>query len=136
MLDGAGTTVYGYTNFGALLFEDGPWGNDTVSYTYTNRLRAGLSLAQATGSPWAQSYGYDANKRLTIIDSPAGAFTYGYRIAEDIGEYYPSNTTALALAGSMVGSINLPGGSYIANTHDVLARLTGTKNSGHTVLNA
>jgi len=42
-----------------------------VSYTYQNRLRAGLSLLAPNASPWAQSYGYDAAKRLTTLTSPA-----------------------------------------------------------------
>src|SRR3989442_10858755 len=72
MVDAAGTTTYGYTSFGALQSEDGPWDNDTVTYSYANQLRSGLSLAQPSASPWAQSYGYDAASRLNSLSSPAG----------------------------------------------------------------
>ena len=44
MVDAVGTTAYGYDAVGQLLNEDGPWGNDIVSYAYNNRLRTGLSL--------------------------------------------------------------------------------------------
>ncbi len=45
MVDAAGATVFNYSSFGALLSEDGPWANDTVSYTYDNgRRRSGLTL--------------------------------------------------------------------------------------------
>ncbi|HXG47264.1 MAG TPA: RHS repeat-associated core domain-containing protein [Methylomirabilota bacterium] len=43
-VDGLGTPRYGYTVSGLLAWEDGPWENDTVTYTCTNRLRASLSL--------------------------------------------------------------------------------------------
>jgi len=50
LLDAVGTTRYGYTAFGALQSEDGPWANDAVSYSHTaNRLRSGLSLSQPNG---------------------------------------------------------------------------------------
>ena len=52
MLDAVGTTRYGYTSFGAMQSEDGPRENDTVSYTYANRLRSGLSLSQPNAAPW------------------------------------------------------------------------------------
>ena len=35
MLDAVGTTGYGYTSFGALQSEDGPWAADTVTYSHT-----------------------------------------------------------------------------------------------------
>jgi hypothetical protein len=41
MADAVGSTVYAYTRGGFLQSEDGPWDNDTVSYSYTNRLRSG-----------------------------------------------------------------------------------------------
>ena len=36
MVDGVGTTRYTYDAAGQLLSEDGPWDNDTVSYSYNN----------------------------------------------------------------------------------------------------
>src|SRR3989442_11666486 len=76
MVDAAGTTAYGYTSFGALQSEDGPWDSDTVTYSYTNQLRSGLSLSQPNASPWTVGYGYDAASRLQSLSSPAGAFSY------------------------------------------------------------
>jgi len=43
---------------GQLLSEGGLWADDTVSYTYNNRLRTGLSLQTPNASAWTQSYGY------------------------------------------------------------------------------
>jgi len=137
MLDGVGTTVYSYANFGAVLSEDGPWEKDTVSFTYTNRLRAGLSLAQFSGPAWTQGYGYDASHRVKSISSPAGTFTYGFSLATNLADRYPDTTDPLSLAGTLIGGIGLPNGSTNARSYDVLGRLTGTylKNSGNTVLN-
>ena len=78
MVDGVGTTAYGYDAVGQLLSEDGPWAADTVSYTNNNRLRSSLSVLAPSGSAWTQSYGYDAAKRLTNVVSAAGTFGYRY----------------------------------------------------------
>jgi YD repeat-containing protein len=50
MVDAAGTTVFTWTAGNQLLTEDGPFGSDTVTNIYVNRLRTGLSLQQPTGS--------------------------------------------------------------------------------------
>jgi RHS repeat-associated protein len=122
MVDAAGTTKYSYTNFGALLSEDGPWDNDTVNYTYENRRRSGLSLLQPNASPWSQSFGYDGANRLTSVASPAGSFGYGYDSTRQM----------------QVGKLNLPNGAYITNTFDTVARLLSTslKNSTNGILNS
>src|SRR5439155_21703157 len=76
MLDGAGTTAFAYYAGGLLHTEDGPWANDTVTYTYNNaRLRSGLSLQQPTGT-WTNGFGWDAAHRLSSVSSPAGTFSY------------------------------------------------------------
>ena len=67
MVDGVGTTLYGYDGVGQVLSEDGPWPNDTVNYTYANRLRVSLSVQAPNGAPWSQSYGYDTARRLTGV---------------------------------------------------------------------
>ena len=125
MLDAVGTTYYGYDAAGQLLSEEGPWANDTVTYTYANRLRTGLSLQQPTSSPWAQTYAYDGARRLTELNSPAGEFTYAYGA--------PASGPAL-----LVSKLSLPNGAYITNTYDSVARLTGTylKNSSNSILNS
>ncbi len=119
MVDGIGTTVYGYRH-DLLASEDGPWANDMVSYSYNSaRRRAGLTLQQPAGS-WTQSYGYDAADRLTSLTSPAGSFAYTYRGPGTVW-------TNLALANSAV----------ITNAYDSEARLMQTtlRNSSGTVLN-
>jgi RHS repeat-associated protein len=121
MVDAVGTTIYSYDSVGELLSEGGPWTNDTVSYTYTNRLRTALSLSQPSGS-WSQSYGYDSARRLTSLTSPAGTFGYTYD----------------PLQLQRVVGLNLGDGANIANTYDSVARLTGTylHGSGGALLDA
>ena len=55
MVDAAGTTKYTYYAGVLLNTEDGPWSSDTVTDTYTDRLRASLSLQQPTGS-WTNRF--------------------------------------------------------------------------------
>ncbi len=118
MIDAAGTTKYTYYAGGLLNTEDGPWSSDTVTYTYNNRLRASLSLQQPTGT-WNNGYTWDAAHRLSTETSPAGTFTYTYQSP-----------------GALVKKLALPNTSYITNTYDSVARLTGTylDNSSNTVL--
>jgi len=122
MIDAAGTTVYGYDAAGQMLSEGGLWPSDTVSYTYQNRLRTSLSLAESSTSPWSQSYGYDNARRLTSLTSPAGGFNYVYD----------------AVRKAQVALLSLPNGAYITNSFDSVARLTGTTlaNSAGTALDA
>ena len=89
-----------------------------VTYTYNNRLRASLTLQQPSGS-WVQNYYYDGAHRLRTNTSPAGTFAYAFQGA-----------------GSMVQKLTLPNASYITNTYDNVARLTGTylDNSVNTIL--
>ena len=122
MVDAVGTTTYSYTDFGALLSEDGPWADDTVSYSYTsNRLRSQLTLLQPNATAWVQDYTYDTSSRLGTITSPAGSFTYTYD---------PINNM-------QVRKLALPNGGYITNGFDAMGRMTSTtlKNSSHAILN-
>lgn len=118
MVDAAGTTKFTYTSGGQMLTEDGPWSSDTVTYSYANRLRSGLSLQQPTGA-WTNGFTYDSARRLSTVDFSGGTFTYTYQTA-----------------GSPVKKIALPNTSYITNTYDNMLRLTGTllNNSSHTTL--
>ena len=117
MLDSLGSTVFSYDAAGELLSAGGLWSNDTVSYAYTNRLRASLSVGV-----WSQTYGYDAARRLKCLTSPAGTFGYVYG--------------APSIASALVDEITLPNSAFITNTFDSVARLTGTylKNNGNNVL--
>jgi RHS repeat-associated protein len=123
MMDGVGTTHYSYDAASQLLSEDGPWANDTMSYTYANRLRMGLSLTEPNTSVWNQSYGYDSARRLFSVSSPAGAFGYQY---------------AGSGPSTLVSRLILPNGAYITNKYDSVARLTSTKllNSQQSTLNS
>jgi RHS repeat-associated protein len=122
MVDAAGTTRYTYNTVGQLLSEDGPWADDTVSYTYANRLRASMSLLQPNASPWVQTYAWDLAKRLTNTASPAGAFGYAYD----------------PQGAMLVKNLSLANGASITNSYDGNARLLATVliNSGGAVLNS
>ena len=91
--------------------ETGPWANDTVSLTYAQQLRTGLTLSEPSGS-WQESYWYDAAARLTNVTSPAGVFNYA------LGGAGP--------ASPLVKTLSLPNGANITNGYDALARLTQT----------
>jgi len=121
MVDGVGTTAYSYDAAGQLLSEAGPWASDTVSYTYTNRLRTALSLSQSSGS-WSQSYGYDTARRLYSLISPAGTFGYIYDSTQQ----------------QRVDELTLPNSAYITNSYDSIARLLSTKllNSSSSILDS
>ncbi|HEY5911514.1 MAG TPA: RHS repeat-associated core domain-containing protein [Verrucomicrobiae bacterium] len=108
MVDPVGTTSFTWTDGDQLVSEDGPWNADTVSYTYTSRLRTALSLLQPNASPWVQTYGYDSDGRLTNVTSQAGAFGY----------QYPDNRFDL------IRQLTLPSGAYSSRAYDDLARLT------------
>jgi len=73
MVGGIGGTSYAYDQAGLLLSEGGLWPNDTVNYTYQNRLRKQLSLTHPDGSSWTENYEYDDARRLANVASPAGA---------------------------------------------------------------
>ena len=121
LVDGFGQTRYSYAN-NRLASEDGPWAEDTVSYSYQYAgPRSGLTLLQPNASPWTQSYGYDAAERLTSVASPGGAFGYAY------------DSTRVALPGTLT----LPNGATIATSYDFMARLTNTtlRSSQSAVLN-
>ena len=115
MVDAVGTTTFSYTPAGRLQSENGPWANDTLTYTYVQGLRTVLTLSQTT-SNWSQSFGYDLGWRMTNTVSPAGSFTYSYN-------FQP--------ASSLVTGIQLPNGANIVNSYDSLARLTGTALNNH-----
>lgn len=123
MTDSVGTTTYTYSDFGQLLSEDGPWSNDTVTYSYaTNMLRSGLKLQQPYSQDWSQTYAYDSAGRLFSLSSPAGAFGYIYDSDRHMNPCL----------------VTLGNGSVISNTFDALNRLTGTylKTSAGSVINS
>lgn len=122
MSDGVGSTTFGYTSFGALRTEDGPWPSDTITYDYhTNHLRSAMTVLQANASPLQETYGFDSANRLQSLASPAGSFTYSYQGA-----------------GELVQKVLYPSGTYMTNSYDSVARLAFTKlfTSGNGLLNS
>jgi len=122
IVDAVGTSGYSYDAAGQILAEDGPWSDDTVSYGYSSRLRTSLGILNPVAGAWSQTYAQDGAKRLTNVVSDAGTFALAY-----------DSTRKLQVA-----KLSLPGGSFITNAFDSVARLTSTalKNSGVTVLNS
>jgi RHS repeat-associated protein len=121
-VDAAGSTSYTYTDSSNLATEDGPWANDTVTYTYHSsvpRLRTSLSLQQPSGA-WTSGLSYDATKRLQTLTGPMGNFTYTYKGA-----------------GNLWTNLALPNTAAITNNFDGSARLLGTylRNSSGNILN-
>jgi RHS repeat-associated protein len=79
MVDGNGTTSYTYvapgTNgAGQLASVDGPFTNDTITYTYDELGRVATRLLNGTGTELA----YDALGRLAQLEFPIGTFDYTY----------------------------------------------------------
>jgi len=116
MIDARGTTAYSYTSFGALLTEDSPWASETVSYSYTNRLRSGLNLQAPNASDWVQSHSYYAANRLSNITSATGTFSY-----EDF-----ACVNSIPSPSALVQKLSLQSGAYIANAWDTYGRMLST----------
>jgi RHS repeat-associated protein len=81
MLDGIGTTTYGYhpvtpgtLGAGQLATVDGPWANDIISYGYDP---LGRMLTRAIDGV-AETATFDPAGRLSTITNALGAFTYLY----------------------------------------------------------
>jgi len=81
MLDGNGTNTYSYytvTNgqLGAAKLQsvDGPWANDTITYTYDELGRVKTRSIDNV----AVSLTYDALGRVTVVTNALGAFTNNY----------------------------------------------------------
>lgn len=111
MVDAAGTTKYTYTPGNQVLTESQPIAGSTVTNTYVNRLRTSMVLQQPAGL-WTNNFAYDAAARLTSVTSPAGVFSYT-----------PGGPSP---ASALTKKLLLPNTSYITNTFDSVARLTGT----------
>ena len=121
MADAVGTTAFAYTPVGQMASETGPWADDAMSYTYSQRLRVALSLSEPSGS-WSQTYGYDSLSRMTNLVSLAGTFTYILGGA--------------STASPLIKELLLPNAANITNSYDSLARLTKTAFNnywGHTL---
>jgi len=122
MVDASGTNTYSYTTGGRLWTESSPFASATVTNGYLSGKRLSLALQQPSGA-WTNGFAYDAGGRLTNLVSQAGAFGY---------VYFASSASSLPFG------LALPNSSYITNTYDSVARLTGTYlvTSGGTVLDS
>jgi RHS repeat-associated protein len=112
MTDPSGTSAFTYSPNSLISSETGPWSSDTINYGYNQGHRTSLSLTEASGGPWSQTYGYDAAWRMTGITSPAGTFNY--------------TPGAAGGASPLIQSLLLPNYDTITNTYDSLARLKST----------
>ncbi len=111
-----GTTTFTYTPGQQLASETGTRASDTVTYSYTDRLRMGLNLQQPNASVWVQNYNYDLAYRMSVVTSPAGAFTYTYSLG----------TGGASAASTLISHLALPNGAFITNTFDNMGRMLGT----------
>ena len=123
MVDASGTTKYTYTTGDQILTESQPFTSSTLTNTYVNRLRTSMSLQQPTGV-WTNKFIYDVAGRLTNVTSPAGVFGY------TLGASSPGS--------KLIKKLLLPNTSYVTNTFDDVARMTGTylDNSANSVLDS
>jgi YD repeat-containing protein len=123
----------------------GLFASDTVTSTYLNRHRVGLSLQQPT-EVWTNGFVWDLAGRLYSVSSPAGTFGYYYTALDSSsfpgpgwgwgsGWPYPPFS---GFSGRLVWELGLPNGAYITNYYDPVARELGTllNNSGNATLDA
>jgi len=136
MVDGVGTTTYGYKPVGVLgagqvASVDGPLVDDTVTYAYDELGRITSRLINGVGT----TQSYDALGRMTTEINPLGTFTYGYdgvtsRIANVT---YPNGQTSDYVYLGTLGDHRLqtihhkrPGGATLSKfdyTYDVVGSI-------------
>jgi len=123
MTDGVGTSGWSYDGVGRVQGESGPFGNDSLSYSYDslNRVQS-LSIGRDATTSDNESFGYDGLGRLASVSASAGAFgsvgTFGYS--------YVGNTSLLAQMTRPNGTKTVL--SYEnAGTSNALHRLTGVQ---------
>jgi RHS repeat-associated protein len=75
MIDGVGTTIFGYDLASQLATIDGPWANDTITLSYDSLGRATGRSINNTGNATLL---YDEYGRPQTATNPLGTFTYNY----------------------------------------------------------
>jgi YD repeat-containing protein len=110
--DGAGTNAYSYDADSQLNTSDGPWANDTITYSF-NALGLLTNLVAQGGTPTA--YSYDSLSRLTSVQVGSSAYAFSY-----------------ALSNPLVQRLDRPNGSYTTYQYDSLNRLTDIANKEST----
>jgi hypothetical protein len=90
MVDAVGTSRYTYTDFGALLSEDGPWDSDTVSYGYIHPVRYDIiqSIAgsmserhvvlEDSSAPYLTGQANRLRSKLTLLQPNASDWDVSY----------------------------------------------------------
>ena len=99
MLDGTGTTTYGYfpvnqLGAGRLASVDGPLANDTQTFTYD---QLGRELSRAiNGTANTRTRQFDVQGRVTQEINPLGTFGLGYAttVARLLAVYFPNGQSA------------------------------------------
>ncbi|HEX8234532.1 MAG TPA: RHS repeat-associated core domain-containing protein [Abditibacteriaceae bacterium] len=109
MTDELGLTIYGRDALNRITSIDGPFANDTVTYTFDSLGRRSTLRISGVGGA---DYGHDALDRLISVTSAAGGFGYSYF----------GNT-------DMVQTLTMPNGTYTSYSYDALERLTSVTNS-------
>lgn len=74
--DALGTHTIAYDASSRVTSIDGPWANDTLSFTYDT---LGRKTAMALHGGLSVSYTYDSLDRLTSVTGNAATYTYNYR---------------------------------------------------------
>ena len=74
--DGSGAYLFTYDSASRIHTIDGPWANDTLTYSYDNLGR--IATTQVEGG-LLRSYTYDAMGRLKSVKSGADTFTYTFK---------------------------------------------------------
>jgi len=119
MVDGIGTTGWGYTGNNLLASETGPWSGTAVAYLYSQQHRISMAVT-SPASTLNFSNTYDATWRIQSLISPAGTFGYTYATLTNFSLTMPS------FAPGLVASIGLPNGGLITNQYGFQSRLTNT----------
>ncbi|RYZ49166.1 MAG: hypothetical protein EOP49_16985, partial [Sphingobacteriales bacterium] len=75
MTDAIGNTSWTYDSYGRLQSEDGPWPNDSQTYSYDSLNRpSGLNIQRDASSNDVFTYGYDALGRMTSLSATLGSW--------------------------------------------------------------
>ena len=107
MHDAVGVTKWTYDVLGNLMSMDGPWANDTVSYTYDED---GWRSSMKIGDNFTVSYNRNQQGKTTSVESPAGEFDYSYAPSGELSALdMPNGTqTRYKIAdGQLLGIENL-----------------------------
>jgi RHS repeat-associated protein len=116
VIDALGTNTFTYNPNSLVTGLDGPWANDTLTFTH-DALGRLTNLVAGLGQP--VGYAFDAQNRLTSVRAGGGTYTYTY-----------------AGISPLLRTLTRPNGSITTNSHDPMARLTRVahKTSGQQLL--